>query len=113
MQIIHRDPNPANIICGKDKWGFIDFELSEKNMRIYDVCYSATAILSESFSADDEIKLKKWIEIYKNIIWGYDSVAKLTEDEREAIPYVLLANQFVCVACIFCVQNRRMCYNWI
>ena len=97
-QIIHRDPNPGNILCSEDKWGFIDFELSEKNVRIYDVCYATTAILSESFMASDEIKLKKWLEIYKNIIWGYDSVAKLTENEREAMPYVLLANQFVCVA---------------
>ena len=28
-QVIHRDPNPSNIILAKDKWGFIDFELSE------------------------------------------------------------------------------------
>lgn len=97
-QIIHRDPNPGNIICTDDKWGFIDFELSEKNVRIYDACYAATAILSESFSANDEDKLEKWIAIYKNIVWGYDSVAKLSAEEREAIPYVLLANQFVCVA---------------
>lgn len=97
-QIIHRDPNPANIICGEDKWGFIDFELSEKNVRIYDVCYAATAILSERFSDADDAKCRKWIEIYKNIVLGYDSVAKLQTEEREAIPYVLLANQFVCVA---------------
>jgi len=97
-QIIHRDPNPGNIICGGEKWGFIDFELSEKNVRIYDVCYAATAILSESFSEVDDEKCRKWIEIYKNIVWGYDSVVKLQTEEREAIPYVLLANQFVCVA---------------
>ncbi len=29
-QIIHRDPNPSNIIVSRDEWGFIDFELSEK-----------------------------------------------------------------------------------
>ena len=97
-QIIHRDPNPGNILCSEDKWGFIDFELSEKNVRIYDVCYAATAILSESFSVCDEARLEKWIEIYKDIVWGYDSVAKLSVEEREAIPYVLLANQFVCIA---------------
>ena len=91
-QIIHRDPNPGNIICAGDKWGFIDFDLSERNARIYDPCYAATAVLSESFPKDN------WLEIYRNIILGYDSVVHLTEAERKAIPYVLLANQFVCVA---------------
>lgn len=97
-QIIHRDPNPGNIICSNDKWGFIDFELSEKNLRIFDSCYAATAILSESFSEKDSGKLEKWIEIYKNIIYGYDSVVKLSDVERQAIPYVLLSNQLICVA---------------
>lgn len=97
-QIIHRDPNPGNIIRTEEKWGFIDFELSERNVRIYDPCYVATAILSESFVENNVNKLERWKEIYKNIIYGYDSVVKLTEEEYEAIPYVLLANQFVCVA---------------
>lgn len=98
MQVIHRDPNPGNIICGDDTWGFIDFELSEKNIRIFDPCYAATAILSESFTEDDGRKLEKWIEIYKNIVYGYDSVIKLSEEERLAIPYVILSNQLICVA---------------
>lgn len=93
-QIIHRDPNPGNIICAEDRWGFIDFELSERNARIYDPCYAATAVLSESFGKDND----QWLEVYRNIICGYDSVARLTDEERRAIPYVLLANQFVCVA---------------
>ncbi len=93
-QIIHRDPNPGNIICAEDQWGFIDFDLSERNARIYDPCYAATAVLSESFGQDND----RWLEVYRNIICGYDSVAKLTAEERRAIPYVILANQFVCVA---------------
>ena len=93
-QIIHRDPNPGNIICAEDQWGFIDFDLSERNVRIYDSCYAATAVLSECFGKDDE----KWLEVYRNIICGYDSVAHLTDEERKAVPYVILANQFVCVA---------------
>lgn len=97
-QIIHRDPNPGNIIYNQQKWGFIDFELSENNLRIFDPCYAATAILSESFAESDCNKLEKWIEIYKNIIYGYDSVVGLSDDERKAIPYVLLSNQLVCVA---------------
>lgn len=98
VQIIHRNPNPGNIIFDNDKWGFIDFELSERNLRIFDPCYASTAILSESFVESDTGKLEKWLDIYKNIIYGYDSVAKLSDDERKAIPYVILSNQLVCVA---------------
>ncbi len=97
-QVIHRDPNPGNIILAKDKWGFIDFELSEKNVRIFDPCYAATAILSESFEAGNEAKLAKWIEIYKNIITGYDDVVTLTVEEKQAIPYVVLSNQLLALA---------------
>ena len=93
-QIIHRDPNPGNIICAGDTWGFIDFELAERNARIYDPCYAATAVLSETFGQDND----RWLDIYRDIICGYDSVAKLTDAERKAIPYIILANQFVCVA---------------
>lgn len=93
-QIIHRDPNPGNIICADDQWGFIDFELAERNARIYDPSYAATAVLSETLGQNND----RWLEIYREIICGYDSVAHLTEEERKAIPYVILANQFVCVA---------------
>ena len=93
-QIIHRDPNPGNIIRGDDRWGFIDFDLAECNARIYDPCYAATAILSETFGQHEDV----WPEIYRGILRGYDSVVHLTQEERAAVPYVILANQFVCVA---------------
>lgn len=93
-QIIHRDPHPGNIICADDHWGFIDFDLAERNVRIYDPCYAATAVLSETFRKDNQ----KWLEIYHSILQGYHSVAHLTQEEHAAIPYMILANQFVCVA---------------
>lgn len=99
-QIIHRDPNPSNIIMAEDRWGFIDFDLSERNIRIFDPCYATTAILSESFDENNPEKLARWIEIYKNIIYGYDSVAKLSANEIKAIPYVILSNQLICCACL-------------
>lgn len=98
MQVIHRDPNPGNIIVAGDKWGFIDFELSERNIRIFDPCYAATAILSESFETGNETKLSKWIQIYKNIMYGYDDVVKLAEAEKKAVPYVILSNQLLALA---------------
>lgn len=98
-QVIHRDPNPGNIILAEEQWGFIDFELSERNVRIFDPCYAATAILSESFAEDDAEKLMKWVDIYKNIIYGYDAVVTLTDEEKEAVPYVVLSNQLLATAC--------------
>lgn len=97
--IIHRDPNPSNIIIRDEKLaGFIDFELSERNIRIFDPCYAATSILSESFSESTTDRLEKWIVIFKNIITGYDNVCNLTEEEKKAIPYVIYSIQMICVA---------------
>lgn len=93
QQIIHRNLCPSNIIIEGSKWGIIEFEMSERNVRIYDPCYAATGILSEFYSEGDGFG--KWIEIYKEIMYGYDTVAKLSDDERKAIPYVLLSNQFL------------------
>ncbi|SDX47479.1 helix-turn-helix domain-containing protein [Tepidimicrobium xylanilyticum] len=96
---IHRDPNPSNIIMKDGKIvGFIDFELSEKNVRIFDPCYASTAILSESFDENDFNKLQKWIAIYMDIIDGYDSICKLSHKEKQAIPFVIFAIQMICVA---------------
>lgn len=95
VQIIHRDPNPGNIIGEGDKWGFIDFELSEKNVRIFDICYEATAVLSETFDENDLELETKWTGLLKNLIAGYDSVANMTEEEKSAVPYVIMANQII------------------
>lgn len=98
-QIIHRDPNPSNIIIKNGELsGFIDFDLTEKNIRIFDPCYLSTAILSESFSIDNKEQLGKWSTILKQIIKGYDAIRPLTPAEKEAIPYVIYAIQFVFIA---------------
>lgn len=96
-QVIHRDPNPGNIILDGDKWGFVDFELGERNVRVFDPCYAATAILSESFDEKDNVVLsnqmiatawfagkEKYKELYvvnmkmtKWILENFDEVKKL------------------------------------
>ncbi len=98
QQIIHRDPNPGNIILSDSNWGIIDFDLSERNIRIFDPCYAATAILSESFEGGNMGKLRQWIEIYKNILYGYDEVVKLSDNEWKAVPYVVITNQLISTA---------------
>lgn len=92
---IHRDPNPGNIIVNGNEWGFIDFELSEKNIRIFDPCYAATAVLSETYSKG---KREEWFKLYQDVMMGYDSTAHMTESEKKALPFVVLGNQMICVA---------------
>lgn len=96
VQLIHRDPHPGNLLWENDRvCGYLDFDLSEQNLRIFDACYAATAILSESFDRPDR---ENWFLIYRNIIEGYDAVMGLSGTEKKAIPFLLLANQ-----CIFTV----------
>lgn len=96
-QLIHRDAHPGNILIQDGLAGFVDFDLSERNLRFYDVCYAATAVLSDCF-LDNSYNPESWLNIYRWIIAGYNDVQPLTEAERKAAPYVLLANQFVCVS---------------
>ena len=111
QQIIHRDPNPGNIILYGDNWGVLDFDLSERNIRIFDPCYAATAILSESFEVDNTDKLNQWIMIYKNILYGYDEVVKLSDNEWKAIPYVVITNQLISTAWFSEQEKYRELYE--
>ncbi|MCQ4923411.1 helix-turn-helix domain-containing protein [Tissierella carlieri] len=113
--IIHRDPNPSNIMFHNDEVsGFIDFEISERNVRIFDPCYCATGILAEATTIAD--RFEKWDEILKGIITGYDNICKLTEAEKLAIPYVIYSIQMIFIAWLdgkeelknLAMQNRKM-----
>lgn len=96
-QLIHRDPNPCNILfCGGDVCGFTDFELSERNIRLWDPCYCATGILSEQRNAENAYD--KFPLILEMILRGYDSVNPFTVEEKQAVYYVLCSIQMICVA---------------
>lgn len=97
-QIIHRNMNLSYVyLDGEEMAGVTDFEFSEYSIRLFDVCYAATGILSENF-ADTEEAMGKWLMLYRNIVKGYDEVIKLTGEEKKALPYVVLSIQLICVA---------------
>lgn len=98
VQIIHRDPNPSNIIMDHGVVaGFVDFDLSQRSIRLFDHCYAATAVLCELFSNQKSERYPQWINVFRGIILGYDDVVQLTADEKKAIPYVVLSIQLICV----------------
>jgi Ser/Thr protein kinase RdoA (MazF antagonist)/AraC-like DNA-binding protein len=96
-QLIHRDPNPSNILFdGGEVSGFTSFDLSERNLRLWDPCYCATGILSEQRSVDNIYQ--KWPDILEGILRGYDSVNPLTAEEKQAIFHVICSIQMVFAA---------------
>ena len=94
-QLIHRDLCPGNIVRNGKQWGFLRFTLTEQNIRLFDPCYAATAILSESFQCTDH---EAWFSVYQNILHGYDQAVSLSKDEKAAAPYVILSIQLICTA---------------
>ena len=97
-QIIHRNMNLSYVyLNSEDMVGVTDFELSEYSIRLFDVCYAATGILSENF-ADTAENMQKWLKLYQNIVRGYDEVIGLMEEEKQALPYVVFSIQLICVA---------------
>lgn len=96
-QAIHRDINPSNMIFDEKEFkGFVDFDLTEVNVRIFDICYCATAILSECFN--NQINFEVWQEILDNLIKGYNRIDNLSKDEIKAIPYVICSVEIICIA---------------
>ena len=96
-QLIHRDPNPSNILFdGGEVSGFIDFDLSERSLRLWDPCYCATGILSEWRGVEDIHE--KWPEMLAGILHGYDSVNPLTDKEKQAVFHVICSIEMICVA---------------
>lgn len=95
--LIHRDPHPGNILFrGGEVCGFVDFDLSERNIRLWDPCYCATGILAEHWAAENAYK--QFSALLSAILHGYDSVSPLTAAEKRAIYGVLCSIQMICAA---------------
>jgi AraC-like DNA-binding protein/Ser/Thr protein kinase RdoA (MazF antagonist) len=118
-QIIHRDPNPSNILFENGEVsGFIDFDISQRNVRLFDPCYCATGILSEASMVEGSYEM--WPDILKGIIYGYDEICKLSDAEKQSVPYVVYSIQMIFIAYLngqeefknMAVQNRNM-LAWI
>lgn len=105
-QLIHRDPNPCNILfSGNEVSGFADFDLSERNVRLWDPCYCATGILSEQRGAENAYD--KFPTILGAILRGYDSINSLTAEEKQAVYHVICSIQMICVAYFESVNDYK------
>ena len=97
QQWIHRNLNPSNLLFREQQViGFLDFSLMEYNFRLFDLCYCATAVLSEFFPLDAN-EASAWLSFLKQLLDGYASIGTLTAQEWQAVPDMILVIQLVCI----------------
>ena len=83
-QIIHRDAHPGNLLFdGERVCGYLDFDLVVRCVRVYDLAYCSTAILSGD--ADDGARRQQWLGLVQALVDGYERVQPLTPVERRAL----------------------------
>lgn len=96
-QLIHRDAHISNFVFKGDKvTGVLDFEIAEVNVRIFDICYCSTSVLSEIFN-DDSLR-EKWLEFIDHVVKGYSKVNPLSTFEIHSIWHVMLCIQSIFMA---------------
>ena len=105
-QLIHRDVHFGNFLFFEGNLsGYIDFDLSQRNIRIFDICYFLTGLLAEE--TDDPFTELEWIEIVRSVIAGYETILKLSEKEKAAIPCVMECIEILFVAYYSSLEDTR------
>ncbi|MCL2592240.1 MAG: phosphotransferase [Defluviitaleaceae bacterium] len=95
-QLIHRDVHAHNVLFVDGKLtGWLDFDISQRNVRIFDIAYLLASLLFGQLC--NFAKIKIWHEIYHNLLLGYNEVNPLTADEYNALPTIMIVIEFLFV----------------
>ena len=118
VQLIHRDVHFGNFLFANGEFsGYIDFDLSQRNIRIFDLCYFLLGLLSEE--AKMGITEELWFEFMKNVFIGYQKKQELSEVEKKAIPYVmecielLFVSYYESINDVCCAQNAYQLFEFV
>ena len=105
-QLIHRDVHFGNFLFLDGEFsGYIDFDLSQKNIRIFDICYFLTGVLAEE--TGNPLTQKEWLGIAEAVISGYESITQLSETEKGAIPCVMECIEILFVAYFTGIEDTK------
>lgn len=103
VQMIHRDVHLGNFLfSGEGFSGYIDFDLSQRNIRIFDLCYYLAGLLARESAAD---LAAPWGQIVKATITGYETLLPLSPEEKAAIPIVMQSIEILFAAYFVSVQD--------
>lgn len=105
-QLIHRDVLFGNFLFFEGSLsGYIDFDLSQRNIRIFDICYFLTGLLAEE--TDDAFTQNEWLEIVQSVASGYESAAALSVKEKNAIPCVMKCIEILFIAYFISMKDTK------
>lgn len=108
-QLIHRDVHFGNFLFFEGELsGYIDFDLSQRNIRIFDICYFLTGLLAEE--TEDTYTKTEWIANVKSVVMGYESIISLSATEKDAIPCVMESIEILFVAYYISMKDMK-CAN--
>ena len=101
-QLIHRDVHLHNVLFDDGKLtGWLDFDISQRNVRLFDIAYLLGGLLCGE--QHDPARVGIWHTIRHNLLHGYNEVSALTDDERSALPVLMIVIEFLFV----CFWNGR------
>lgn len=96
-QLIHRDVHVGNFLFNKEVFtGYIDFDLSQRNIRIFDICYFLLGI--NCLEMENGEYDSRWFNQIVEVCKGYNSVNELTIAEKESMTCVMKNIELLFVA---------------
>ncbi|MBN2222876.1 MAG: phosphotransferase, partial [Vallitaleaceae bacterium] len=106
-QLIHRDVHLGNFLFeGQAFSGYVDFDLSQSNIRIFDLCYFLLGILCEESKFG--INTERWFDIVKQVIGGYHSILPLNQEEQRSIACVMKSIELLFVAYFLGIGDEKL-----
>jgi Ser/Thr protein kinase RdoA (MazF antagonist) len=106
-QLIHRDVHLGNFLFeGKNFTGYIDFDLSQSNIRIFDLCYFLLGILMKE--DNNRINAEPWFMVVQQVIEGYHSLVGLEPVEKRSIPCVMKNIELLFTAYFLSIGDEKL-----
>ena len=118
FQLIHRDVHFGNFLFQEGEFtGYIDFDLSQKNIRIFDLCYFLMGLLA----GEETLRPGKneWLQMIAETVAGYESQITLTAVEKEAFPWVmenielLFAAWYTGISDVRCAEDATKLFHFV
>ena len=103
VQMIHRDVHMGNFLfSGETFSGYLDFDLTQRNIRVFDLCYFLAGLLADETGTT---LAAPWPEIVRATIAGYERLLPLSPEEKKAIPLVMECIEILFAAYFLSIQD--------